>query len=263
MRKPLLNASVISREELTDGLFAYRILPDAGVPDFLPGQYLALGVEEDSIISADFSGVCPSGNPGLVKRAYSIASSPGNRDYLEFLIDMIPFGTFTSRLLRMNAGARLYVANKAVGVFTLSEVSAPDHVIMVATGTGIAPFMSMLRAPDTFERCSRITLVCGASYKSRLAYQEELESIESRDTRFHYLPVVSREVAPVSVIAGGHVQDVFMSDLVPLNPSSDRVFLCGNPFMIAEMRVLLEGRGFNVHSRQAAGNIHMEKFWQD
>ena len=263
-RSENFNATVVGRENVTPEILILRVMPDSGVPDFCPGQYMALGVCEcDTEGGSCEDGRChyePEFRAGkLVKRAYSMASSPSNRDYLEFLIGVIPAGSFTTRIAKLDKGARMFAAPKVVGDLTLRDVPGQANLILFATGSGVAPFVSMLRDESTWRSGRRISLAHGVRYAEDLSYRHEMESLARRNSDFQYIPVVSRERD--SVLQKGHVQDLILRERISPNPGQDHVFLCGNPEMVDDMQALLENLGFVSHGRNQSGNIHVEKYW--
>jgi len=256
----MLNATIVKRVEVTPELLILGVKPDAGVPAFQPGQYVALGLMGEAPRPAHFPSERAEQKPDkLIKRAYSIGSSPHQREHLEFYIAIVPDGALTSRLVVPQEGGRVYLAPKITGTFTLEDVPADHNLVLVSTGTGIAPYMSMLRTPEVWTPERRIVVVHGVRYARDLGYREELEAVCARDPRLSYHPVVSRDAE----FGGhrGHVQHLFEGGALPLNPARDHVFLCGNPAMIDGMETLLTGRGYTVHSRKQPGNLHLEKYW--
>jgi ferredoxin--NADP+ reductase len=138
---------------------------------------------------------------------------------------------------------------------------------MVSTGTGIAPFMSMLRTYRGQDRWRRFVVVNGVRRASDLGYRDELEAICRADPTVCYVPVVSRE--PDATWSGlrGRVQIILDQEVfhprvgAPLHPDDCHVFLCGNPAMLDELELLLQARGFRTHERHQPGNIHLERYW--
>lgn len=256
----MLNATIVKRTEVTPELILVSVKPDGGVPDFQPGQYVALGL----FGSAERPGHFPperEAHPAdkIIKRAYSIGSSPANRDSLEFYIAIVPDGGLTSRLALVREGDRVFLAPKITGTFTLEHVEPEKNLVLVSTGTGLAPFMSMVRTPATWTAGRRITIVHGVRHIADLGYRAELEGLAAEREGLEYRPVVSRD--PSWRGARGHVQSLFESGVVPVNPATDHVFLCGNPAMVEGMEALLLNRGYTVHSKKTPGNLHLEKYW--
>lgn len=257
----MLNSTVVGRVEVTPELLILRVRPDAGVPDFLPGQYVALGLPGSAPRwdKAEPEGQEPASDK-LIKRAYSIGSSPEQKEYLEFYIAILPSGSLTSRLSVLKEGDRVFCQPKVAGTFTLEHVPEEKNLVLVSTGTGLAPFMSMVRTSSTWKAQRRITVVHGVRYPGDFAYAEELCELSSSTQRLDYLPIASR--APQDWDGKkGRVQRLLEDGFLRVDPARDHVFLCGNPAMIEDLEALLYRQGFTVHSKKAEGNLHVEKYW--
>lgn len=257
----MLNSTVVGRFDVTPELMILRVKPDGGVPEFIPGQYVALGLLGST---PRLPGAAPEieipAPDKVIKRAYSIGSSPEQRDFLEFYIAIVPTGLLTSRLATIHEGDRIFCQPKVTGTFTLDGVPEDKNLVFVSTGTGLAPFMSMVRTSSTWRAPRKITIVHGVRYPQDFAYAGELQSLVSSNRHFSYLPIASR--APEAWSGNkGRVQKLFDEGHVELNPVSDHVFLCGNPAMIEELELSLTRTGFAVHSKKSPGNLHVEKYW--
>lgn len=256
----MYNATIYRKIEVTPELIILQVKPDSGVPEFSPGQYVALGLLGEAPRPAHFPPEREPQTTGkLIKRAYSIGSSPAERGFFEFYIAIVPDGALTSRLVIPKEGERIYVAPKVTGTFTLDEVPAEANLVLISTGTGLAPYMSMLRTPSTWNQQRKISVVHGVRYSKDLAYCEELRAF-SQQANFKYLPIVSRSDAEWTG-ERGHVQSLFEKGKVSAHPTTDHVFLCGNPAMVEDMEKSLLGQGFKVHARKTPGNLHIEKYW--
>lgn len=258
----MLNATIVRRIDITKDLLILHVSPDAGVPDFLPGQYVALALGDETAqehkgIELD---VKPLQKPKLIKRAYSIGSPPTEKEYLEFYIAVVPGGELTPKVASLKAGDRIYVAPKITGTFTLKEVPQDANLVFVSTGTGIAPYMAMLRTPTTLNGVRRVSMIHGVRYETDLAYADELRAHVKKSNLVSYYPIVSRAQDTWSG-EKGYVQKFFENGIINLNPDKDHVFLCGNPAMIEGMEKLLIEKGYKEHSRKSPGNMHLEKYW--
>jgi ferredoxin--NADP+ reductase len=258
----MLNSTVVGRIDVTAELMILQVKPDAGVPPFQPGQYVALGLPGAAprYPGAPEEAEAPAADK-LIKRAYSIGSSPAIGDYFEFYIAIVPDGAITSRLAVVKPGDRLFAQPKVTGTFTLEGIADDHNLVLVSTGTGLAPFMSMIRTPTTWTSSRKITIVHGVRYPQDFAYSDELNSFVSQRAAFEYLPIASR--APESFSGRkGRVQALFEDGSLQLNAATDHVFLCGNPAMIDDLeRDLTTKLGYTVHSKKAPGNLHVEKYW--
>lgn len=253
------NATLVYREDITPDLAIIRVLPDSGGPDFVPGQYAEL-----SIIEAPREESAPE---KLVRKQYSVASAPGDPRGLEFYLALVPQGNLTPKLWRLNPGDRLWLNPVIKGKFTLEEVPRGKDIVAVATGTGIAPFVSMLRAYSADPPWRRFVLVHGARFSCDLGYCDELKQLDKESGTFHYLPIVSREREADWPELRGRVQRIFSEGLYDdmvgarFTPADCQVLLCGNPEMIVEMQQLLQEKGFRPHRKKEPGNIHAERYW--
>jgi ferredoxin--NADP+ reductase len=248
-----------------------RVVPDGWeLPAFKPGQFAVLGLPPEAERCEDSDPEEDAGTPGeLIRRAYSIASSSVSREYLEFYINLVHSGLLTPRLFALKAGDRVWLGPKITGTFTLDQAPPDSNVALVATGTGLAPYMSMLRTMlhDIGDR--RFAVLLGARHSWDLGYHAELVTMERLCEQFHYLPSVSRPLEEVVPWTGhvGYVMDLWRSGALAESwgskptPASTRVFLCGNPRMIEDMLVLLADDGFREHSRKEPGEVYVEKYW--
>ena len=258
----MLNSTVVGRVDITPELMILQVKPDGGVPSFQPGQYVALGLPGSAprYEGAPDEAEVPAADK-LIKRAYSIGSSPAHGDFFEFHIAVVPNGALTSRLAVVKPGDRIFSQPKVTGTFTLDGVPAEHNLVLVSTGTGLAPFMSMVRTPTVWTAGRKITVVHGVRYPQDFAYADELASFSSQNAGFTYLPIASRADAS---FAGrkGRVQALFEDGSIQLTPETDHVFLCGNPAMIDDLeRDLTAKLGYVVHSKKTPGNLHVEKYW--
>jgi ferredoxin--NADP+ reductase len=202
-------------------------------------------------------GLRPEGK--LIARAYSIVST-NDADYLEFLSIHVPEGPLTSRLANLREGEGVLVNGKATGSLTLKHLQPGRNLYMLATGTGLAPFMSLIRDPETYRRYETVILVHTVRTRSELAYAAEIKALAG--ARLHYVPTVTREPFEVT----GRGADLFRSGelssrlgLAAADPEQDRVMLCGNPHMIQEMTEHLEANGWSMTNYQGVGNFTVEK----
>lgn len=271
MAAKLLEAVVTHRAELAPGLIVLRVAPDGWeLPDFEPGQFavLALPGSAPRIPSAGPEPEPP--DPGKpIRRAYSIASSSKARSYLEFYVAMVSSGALTPRLFALGLGDRVWLGPKITGMLTLEDVPRDAHLVLVATGTGIAPYMSMVRTYVTRHTDRRFGVIHGAYHSWDLGYRDELEMLAELSEGFSYIPTLSHPHEEPSPWTGhtGFVQSVWTDGTLDRalgfhpGPNDTHVYLCGNPKMIEGMIELLTAEGFSEHSRRSPGTIHVEKFW--
>ena len=240
---------------LTPGLFTLRTTRDPGFR-FTAGQFARLGVTK-----ADGS---------TVWRAYSMASSPHD-EFLEFFSIVVPGGEFTSELSRLEVGDTLLVERQAYGFLTLDRFVDGQNLWMLATGTGIAPFLSILQDFEVWEKFERIVLVYSAREARELAYQDLITELSSRDYlaehahKLTYIPIVTREPMPgalngriTTLIENGELE---RAAGVELTPEHSRVMLCGNPQMIDDTRKLLKARNLQLSLSRRPGQVAVENYW--
>ena len=263
------NATVIGREEINPQLVVLRIQSDAVLFDFKPGQFAVLGMlgGEPRVPEAAAEETVPPPDK-VIRRAYSIASSSVERRYLEFYLALVTSGQLTPRLFTLRPGGRLFLGPKASGVFTLDRVPPAKAIVLIATGTGLAPYISMLRTMLVSETQRRFVVLHGARFGWDLGYRGELESLARLRPNFTYLPSITRpEQDPSFHGHTGRVQALLEKGLiekesgVALEPAQADVFLCGNPDMIKAVKLMLEGRGFDSGQPGKPGNIHVEEYW--
>ncbi|MEM7576438.1 MAG: ferredoxin--NADP reductase [Planctomycetota bacterium] len=258
------NAVVLDRVDHHDDLATFRIAyRDGRPPQFKPGQYATLGLH----------GPPPGdGKPAkLIRRMYSVASSPVDHEHVSFYIVQVDQGALTPSLFDLKPGDTLFMAERFGGHFTLDPVPPDHHVVCVGTGTGLAPFRAMYLTHnnDTPKRWNRFVLLDGCRTAADLAYHDELQDAAAADPDFTYLPTVTRE-PPDSGYAGhrGRVTDLLKPDVFPdlagfsLDPANTSVLLCGNPAMIDQVEAELTGAGFATHSKKnPEGTLHFERYW--
>ncbi|MBC8366524.1 ferredoxin--NADP reductase [bacterium] len=266
-----LNAIVSQRIEVAPGLMVLRVVPDGwDLAEFRAGQFAVLGLPGSAprFEFTDVEEVFPDPDK-LIRRAYSIASAPESSDYLEFFITLVSSGALTPRLFALKPGARLWLGEKISGMFTLDQIPQDKNLILVGTGTGLAPYMSMVRGELLCDRQRRFAVLLGARHSWDLGYRSELNTLTRACETFSYLPVISRPEEEVTPWQGrkGYVQQLWKNEELAAewgfkpNPQNSHVLLCGNPAMIEEMMELLVSDGFVEHSKKRAGQIHVEKYW--
>jgi ferredoxin--NADP+ reductase len=266
-----LNAVVQQRIEVAPGLMVIRVVPEGWqLPKFTPGQFAVLGLPPEAPRCELADPDEEEHKPGaLIRRAYSIASSSVARENLELYITLVRSGALTPRLFALEPGDRLWLGPKITGRFTLDDAPEEADLVLVATGTGLAPYMSMLRTmlPQGGER--RIAVFLGARHSWDLGYQSELMTMARQNPSFTYQTIISRPAEEPVPWGGpaGYVQDLWQGDHLERawgtrpEPDSTRIFLCGNPSMIEDMVTILDDEGFREHSRKEPGHVFVERYW--
>ena len=199
-------------------------------------------------------GLQVNGKP--LMRAYSIASA-NHEEHLEFLSIKVADGPLTSRLQNIKPGDEVLVSRKPTGTLLLHDLNPGKRLYLLSSGTGLAPFMSIIKDPQTYERFEKIILVHGVRYRSELAYRDFIEWElthheylgEQVRNQLVYFPTVTRERfryqgRVTSLIESGKLfADIAMP---PLSPAEDRVMICGSPAMLADLSAMLDERGFKI-----------------
>ncbi len=264
-----LNAIVQQVVQVSPIMKVFRIAPLGWVlPDFKPGQFVGIGLPPTAPKCAEATEEMVEPSPDkLIKRAYSIASSNISKDYIEFYITLVHSGALTPRLFDLQIGDKIWMGNKFVGMFTLDQVEENQNIVLIGTGTGVAPYMSMLRS-DALKRKGRILVIHGASNSWDLGYSSELNLLQSIAPHFDYIPTITMPEKE-HVSWNGRTQFIeeiwkegAIEQLWGFKPTAENthIFLCGNPRMVNGMIEMLEGEGFKEQTRKEAGQVHAEKF---
>ncbi|KXW56724.1 ferredoxin--NADP reductase [Ferrovum sp. PN-J185] len=231
---------VLSVHHWNDTLFSFTTTRDPGLR-FENGHFVMIGLEVE-------------GKP--LTRAYSIASA-NYEEHLEFLSIKVPNGPLTSRLQHIQVGDDILVSKKPVGTLVIHDLLPGKHVYLFATGTGLAPFMSIIKDPETYERFDKVILVHGVRQVSELAYRDFIKHElpnneffgEEVKQKLIYYPTVTREEFETTgrvttlIETGQLFNDI---GLPPLNPEVDRAMICGSPGMLKDISALLDERGFKI-----------------
>ena len=237
-----LEGRVIENRHWTDALFSLRV--EAPRLDFQAGQFVRIAVEE------------------RVARAFSFVNPPQD-PVLEFYGIVVPQGPLSPRLAALRAGDRLLIASNPAGFLVLREVPPAKTLWLVSTGTGIAPFLSILRTDEPWTRFENVVLVHAVRHTAELVYQEMIRQI-SKQRGLRTVTFVSREAAPGS-LAGripAAIRDGRLEKAAGLALDHDaHVMLCGNPDMLRDAQAALGERGLRKHRRRNPGHISVESFW--
>jgi len=253
-----LEERVLSVHHWTDRLFSFTTTRDTALR-FSNGHFTMIGLRQES------------GKPLL--RAYSIASA-NYEEHLEFLSIKVPDGPLTSRLQHIQVGDSIIVGRKPTGTLLIDYLLPGKNLYMLSTGTGMAPFLSVLRDPETYERFDKVILVHGVRQVNELAYHDYLTQElpqhellgEMVSSQFLYYPTVTRE--PYQHM--GRITDLMESGqlfadlgLPTLDPTQDRVMICGSPQMLKDLKSLLEQRGFQEGNTTRPGDFVIERAFAD
>jgi ferredoxin--NADP+ reductase len=241
----------------TNNLFSLRI--EADVSPFEAGQYTWLAPG-----SVDESGAAGSAQP------YSILSAPDDQA-LEFFFYTRADGDLSKQLSGVNAGDQLWVKRAAAGKLTLSQVRASDTLCLLATGTGVSPFLSMLKTPEPFLRFNKVVLVYAVRHNQDLRYQELFGELSKRyPGQFQLIAFVSRETPSAHLMPfaiHGHITESLQNGTleallnIDFSPQTTQFMLCGNPGMVKDAVSVLQQRGFADNKPALSGQLTYEAYW--
>lgn len=237
---------VSHRVDWAPDLFTLTVAAD--IEPFHAGQFLNLGAHDGE---------------RWVKRAYSVASAPGQPP--EFFVVRVDGGAFTPFLHGLQPGDRVGVSRAAAGHFTLELVRDAPLLWLVCTGTGLAPYLAMLRTEEPWTRFGRVILVHGVRKAADLAYRDELAAMNlARGGRLSWIPVVSREPEAPGVLHGripANLAAIEARATAEIRPDTSQILLCGNPEMVEELETALAARGLTKNRKRAPGHITTERYW--
>ena len=227
----------------------YSLSVDADIAPFEAGQFVKIGLPV---------------NNEIVGRAYSLVNAPDEKP-LEFYFIKVDNGPLTLQLVNLNPGDTIYVAPRPSGFLVLSEVPEAKNLWLIATGTGIGPFLSILKTPTPWQRFEKIILVQAVRTQAELTYQEAIQALLSKHgAQLTYVPFISRERTSYAMegritnaIADGRLES---KTGIAIN-SDSQLMLCGNPDMVRDTIDILSARGLKKHRRRDPGNITVEAYW--
>ena len=231
-----------------DGLFTLSVKVD-GVREFQPGQFLQIGHQASD---------------EHVHRPYSVASPWG--ETLEFFVVRVNEGQLTPWLWELQVGDALDVNHRAAGSFTLGKAPDAEVLWLIATGTGLAPYVAMLRTEEPWQRYQKIVVVHGVRLAQDLAYVKEFEDLATKyGSKFSYIPALTREQSAgkltgriPALLKDGTLEDCANSTMTADNCA---LMLCGNPALLDDMESYLETRSMKRHRSKSPGLIVLERYW--
>jgi len=245
--------TVLSVHHWTDRQFSFTTTRDPSLR-FSNGHFTMIGLKV---------------NGKNLLRAYSIVSA-NYEEHLEFLSIKVPDGPLTSRLQHIQVGDKVIVGRKPTGTLLIDYLLPGKRLYMLSSGTGLAPFMSVVRDPETYEKFEQVVLVHGVREVAELAYHDYLETElpqheflgEMVSAQMKYYPTVTREPFKYQ----GRITDLISNGkmcndlgLPQLNAAEDRVMICGSPGLLKDLKVILEARGFNEGNTTKPGDYVVER----
>jgi ferredoxin--NADP+ reductase len=246
MSERWLEGRIVENRRWSDALFSLRV--EGAQLAFEAGQFVRIALDVDGQrIARPFSFVNPPADP-----------------VLEFYGIVVPQGPLSPRLATLAKGDALYVASNPAGFLVLSEVPDAQTLWLVSTGTGIAPFLSILRTEEPWRRFGSVVLVHAVRHACELVYRDVISALEAKRA-LKYVSFVSRESAPGSL--AGRIPAAILDGRLEaaagraISAEGSQVLLCGNPDMLKDASAALAQRGLKKHRRRAPGQISVESFW--
>jgi ferredoxin--NADP+ reductase len=243
-----VEGTVVGQKHWTGHLYSLQV--EAELAPFQAGQFgkLALAVEGE-----------------MVARPYSFVNAPKERPH-EFYYVVLPEHPLTPRLCKLEAGDAVYLTPQAAGFLILSEVPPGKHLWLLASGTALGPFLSILKTEAPWPRFERVVLVHAVRRVEELCYQDQIQALLARHAgQFVFVPVVSREHTDFAL--GGRIPKAIEDGRlevragIGLAAQSSQMMVCGNPEMVADTVHALQQRGLKKHRRRDPGQISVENYW--
>lgn len=243
-----VKANVVENRRWSKNLFSLFLSAD--VSPFVAGQFTKLGLEFDA---------------KLVQRAYSFANPPQSK-YIEIYATRVADGLLSPKLHALEAGDTLMISQLAYGHFTLNHVPSSEHLWLIATGTAIGPYLSILRQGDVWKRFRKVVLVRGVRFGADLSHQAEINALsQTYKDQFIVQSVVTKE--PNAGALSGRITHSLSDGMLErmigftITPQKSQIMLCGNPNMIKDIKTILLARGLSKNTAQQAGQITTERYW--
>jgi ferredoxin--NADP+ reductase len=246
------NGIVVEHKQWSETL--HTLYVESEIEPYEAGQFAKIGLEIEG-----------ENGPEIVGRPYSLVNAPGTQP-LEFYYIEVPGGPLTSHLVKLKPGDSMLVAPRANGFMIIDEVPEAHHLWLMATGTGIGPFLAMLDTDKPWQRFEQVTLVYAVRSLAELSYQERIQQVMAQHTgKFAYVPFMSREQSDFT-LHGRIPQAVTDGRLearasISFSATDSQVMLCGNPQMVEDTTAVLIERGLKKHRRRDPGQITVENYW--
>lgn len=245
-----VEGTVVNLRQWTDELYSIQV--EADIASFSAGQFTRVALEI---------------NGEMVARPYSFVNGPDNPVH-EFTFILVEDGPLTHELIKLKPGDTLFLAPRGAGFFILGEVPEADTLWMLATGTALGPFLSILTTAAAWQHYRNIVLVHAVRTATELTYGEVIESLlEQHPEQLQYIPFVSREDADFAIrarvpvaIEDGRLE---LRAGLKLTAADSQVMICGNPAMVRDTTTVLEARGLKKNKRREPGHITTEQYWKE
>ena len=248
MTEKWVQGEVVDVKHWTETLYSVKV--SAPNVEFIAGQYTKVSL---------------SINDQEVARPYSFVNSP-NEDILEFYSVSVPNGPLSTAMQKLKEGDNINIGPKGNGFLILNEIPMTENIWMLATGTAIGPYLSILKTKDSWTKFKKVVLVHAVRFEKELTYQDTIRDIKDQyGDRFIYISYVSREETNTS-LRGRIPKDIGNGVLekeanLQMNPNNTHVMICGNPAMLKDTTVELKKIGLKKHRRSSPGHITTENYW--
>lgn len=242
-----IEGTVIEKRHWSDKLYSLKV--KAPVTGFTAGQFTRLALEIDG---------------ERVARPYSFVNPPQD-ELVEVHFNEVPEGPLSPRLAALEPGDRVWVSSRPNGFFTINELPASENLWMIATGTALGVYLSILRTEEVWDKFEHLVLVHNVRQLAHLSYSDEIATLNQHHAgQFDYIPITSREqhegILHGRILAALEDGRLEQQTSQPLNAEASHVMLCGNMAMIREVSAALEARGMRKHRRKEPGHFTTEKY---
>ena len=244
-----VKGTVVNLRQWTDELYSIQV--EADVAPFTAGQFTRVALEIDG---------------EMVARPYSFVNGP-DKPVHEFYFILVKDGPLTHEMIKMKRGDTLFLAPRGAGFFILSELQEADTLWMLATGTALGPFLSILTTNEAWQRYQNIVLVHAVRTAEELTYGDEIRALrEQHPQQLQFIPFVSREDTDFAIKARVPVaiEDGRLEQRagIRISAAGSQVMICGNPEMVRDTQAVLEARGLKKNRRREPGQITTEQYWK-
>lgn len=259
------NATVTGKILITPDLMILRVRTDESRSEFVAGQYTTIGLLPKELRSQNSVVLLEDIQENeMISRPYSIASANHETQNFEFYISQVKSGLLTPRLFNLVQGSRLWVDNKILGVFDLNQTPKDSNIVMVATGTGLAPYISFLRSHINTHKDIKLAVIHGAAYPWDLGYYSELKFIENIFSNFYYFPTLLKADDAWTGLRGyiqTHLQNGILDSVgIEINPEKTHFYLCGNPKMVDSVTEYLKKFNYKIDKKNMPCALHIEEY---